>query len=81
MAGEFTAAQVRGERRHCVQHPVGIGYDVGAIDHDAGAAPRAQGNMQNGSAFRGIDHLAGEQRAQMHVPDLCVMRGQRPPGR
>ena len=69
----------RGERRHRVQHPVDIGHNIGAVDLDAGSARRAQRNMQNGAAFRGIDYFAGKHRiAPLRHPALVRQPQQQP---
>ena len=51
-----------GEIRHRVEHLVDVRHHVGAVDLDAGAARRAQRDVQHGAAFRGVDLLAGEHR-------------------
>ena len=79
MADEGAAAQARRESGHRVEHPVDIRHHIGAVDLDAGAARRAQRDVQYRAAFRGVDLLAGEHRiAAFHHAALFGKLQQQP---
>ena len=51
-----------GELRHRVQHLVHLGYDVLAIDHDAGVLRCTQRRVQHRALLGNVDLLAPEHR-------------------
>ena len=56
------AADLVGKCRHAVEHLVHLRHDVFAVNLDAGAARRAQRDMQNRAFFGIVDLLATEHR-------------------
>ena len=49
-----------GEGRHLVENFVNCRDDVFTVDHDAFRGGRAEGYVEDGAVFGGVDLLAGE---------------------
>ena len=60
LAAPLAAPDLFGELAHVLQHVVHARHHVLAVDEDRPVAPIAQGDVQHGTAFGVVDHLAGE---------------------
>ena len=58
--GPFTGTHTAGEGGHGVEDLVHAGDDVGAVHLDHGAPGSAQGGVEHGAVFGGVDPPAGE---------------------
>jgi hypothetical protein len=62
VAGPLPAPHALRERRHAVQHPVDVRYDVVAVHEDRLAARRAEGDVEDGAVLRHVDPVAAKHR-------------------